>query len=61
MGRLFGGAEISKTFEASEKLVVPEVPIEIGSCVSPIGTTADVDVVVEIETHGRLQKGWVIP
>jgi len=31
MGRLFGGAEISRTLEASEKFVVPDVPIEIGS------------------------------
>jgi hypothetical protein len=61
MGRLLSGAEISRTLDASSKFVVPEVPDETGSCVSPIGTTADVDVVFEIETHGRLLKGWVRP
>jgi hypothetical protein len=53
MGRTLRGADTSRTFEASSKLVVPDVPDETGSCVSPIGTTAEMDDDDVIETHGR--------
>lgn len=53
MGRTLRGARTSRTFEASSKLVVPEVPDETGSCVSPMGTTAEMEEEDVMETHGR--------
>jgi ABC-type Co2+ transport system permease subunit len=45
------------TLEDSAKFVVPEIPVVTGSCVSPIGTTAEVVEVDDIDTHGQLREG----
>lgn len=54
MGRGIVGASCWRTLEASTNDVVPTVPVLTGAWVSPMGTTAEVSVFVEIEAHGTM-------